>query len=122
VTGREILGYRWHEALASDPACWSWPVSTKTWREAQSAADTRTCESILARWQSGRCAACGSLTARLVRDHDHKTGLIRGLLCCRCNNREPRALWPHPAWLHFAKYRWGNPAMILGIRCRYKLT
>ena len=34
-----------------------------------------------------RCALCG-YADRLVTDHCHITGLIRGRLCCRCNRRE----------------------------------
>lgn len=30
------------------------------------------------------CLIC-SRTEKLVRDHDHETGLIRGILCDRCN-------------------------------------
>ena len=39
--------------------------------------------------QKGKCACCGihqnELTMRFAVDHDHDTGLIRGLLCHICN-------------------------------------
>lgn len=43
----------------------------------------------LFRRQSGRCAICGARPGRfrLNLDHDHKTGLIRGLLCWKCNKQ-----------------------------------
>lgn len=36
--------------------------------------------------QGGRCAICKQqYSKRLLTDHDHKTGQVRGLLCSRCN-------------------------------------
>lgn len=47
-----------------------------------------------------RCGICGtgpSDDRRLDRDHDHKTGLPRGLLCWACN-RQLRT-WATVEWL-----------------------
>jgi Recombination endonuclease VII len=38
---------------------------------------------VLAR--AGRCDVCGRTPKKLAVDHDHETGVIRGLLCTRCN-------------------------------------
>lgn len=35
--------------------------------------------------QEGRCASCNTQSQRLVVDHCHTTGLVRGLLCVTCN-------------------------------------
>lgn len=39
----------------------------------------------LVRDQKGRCALCQERRARLVIDHNHTTGKVRGLLCIPCN-------------------------------------
>lgn len=35
--------------------------------------------------QDGKCAICDSPDKKLVIDHDHLTGKVRGLLCNQCN-------------------------------------
>ena len=46
----------------------------------------------LVRKQEGKCAVCGKIpggsgrSRRLIVDHDHKRGKVRGLLCYSCNN------------------------------------
>lgn len=49
--------------------------------------------------QGGRCALCPATpkTRRLHVDHEHRSGLVRGLLCHRCNRGLPT--WVTAAWL-----------------------
>lgn len=46
------------------------------------------------------CGAARSQKQRLCRDHDHKTGAPRGLLCVKCNRALPA--WVTPQWLRRA--------------------
>lgn len=54
------------------------------WRYA-SFSHRREARAVLMERQGGRCAGCFQLVAVLQLDHDHDTGLIRGLLCPACN-------------------------------------
>ena len=36
-------------------------------------------------FQKGLCAICHTPLKKANTDHDHATGLVRGLLCARCN-------------------------------------
>lgn len=58
--------------------------------------------------QGGRCAICKCLpkSKRFAVDHDHDTGVVRGLLCSRCNHDglgafhdSPLLLWRAVAYL-----------------------
>lgn len=58
--------------------------------------------------QDGHCAACPKRPTRkrLSVDHSHRTGVVRGLLCTRCNrllgylHDDADLLWSLAAYLH----------------------
>ncbi len=58
--------------------------------------------------QGGRCAICRCKpkTRRLAVDHDHKTGIVRGLLCMNDNRKLLAAAYDSP-------YRLINAALYL---------
>jgi hypothetical protein len=105
------------------PACWEWPVSQYVrYRVARAEAagdETARINSlghVLAWWQAGRCAVCGCEPGWLVHDHDHDTGLLRGLLCGGCNRAEGEGLEAAPV---FRRYRELPPAVMLGFEWFY---
>lgn len=90
------------------PACWSWRAIA-----VDCGVGDRELRRAFRAWHAGRCAACGFPAGRLVEDHDHETGLVRGMLCRPCNSSEP-----HDDGL-FRKYRERSPAEILGLQLHY---
>ncbi|WP_234389928.1 endonuclease domain-containing protein [Streptomyces sp. XC 2026] len=126
----------WKQFLATPPACWNWPVpeDIASWepslnvdegalsekalamlRRANEDPETRQ-ESLLSEWQRGRCAICGD-NSYLETDHDHESGLVRGLLCHSCNTRE--GFHPRVPTGPFGWYRSRPPTAILGFEIRY---
>ncbi|MGC4778642.1 endonuclease domain-containing protein [Micromonospora chalcea] len=85
-------------------------------RRRQRAAASAGCLRRVGALARGRCAVCGQghTVGRLVRDHDHASGLIRGLLCSSCNTAEGRT-----DSLLFNNYRRRPPSVILGIEVLY---
>jgi len=92
--------------LAADPVCWSWPAPGAPLAEND--------EPALHQWHAGQCAVCGDNDPRLVVDHDHTTGLVRGMLCPPCNRKEGARYGGI-----FNRYRERPPASILGVRVFY---
>lgn len=132
-----------------DPACWSWTVTATDLDDAKSCPE-HFGHVLLWNWQCGQCATCGKPSSEatpLVRDHDHETELVRGLLCKSCNIFEGFALaaskpdftvnhgrggggarsfgrWRDKNKLRIeqmVKYRAVNPASLLGLTARHAM-
>jgi len=129
--------------VTATPACWSWPAVRPTeqdYRRKQRTdleQDGYTGQALarlwemelavefsdmaaLSMWQDGRCAICEVEGQELVTDHDHSTGLVRGLLCRSCNTREGFSCGPSGHGTDvFRAYRHRPPTTILGMTIRY---
>lgn len=65
----------------------------------------------LAEVQRHECALCLTAGCKLLLDHDHETGLARGMLCRPCNSREGWGAWSVPV---LRAYRADPPAAEAG--------
>jgi hypothetical protein len=111
---------------ASAPACWGWEIPDRDSVRARllrnGYPEKLAEQQVTTYWEGrrfdefhqGRCAICGQRPARLVTDHDHTSGLVRGYLCRGCNLSEGRSNLPI-----MVNYRRRNPATILGFRDVY---
>jgi hypothetical protein len=128
------------ERTAPVPACWLWSperptgdaVNRRFWEGIdttgysasalellqEAAAALQNDEETLRTWQAGRCAICGQTGRRMVCDHDHESGLVRGWLCSSCNTREGAAIGLPGTVM--ASYRQRPPTVILGLTIRYR--
>lgn len=97
------------------PACWDWPLNDVALNLAARAGDLPRAVNALYVWQDGMCAICGIAEYDVV-DHDHQTGLVRGLLCAGCNSAEGRYKGKLALFQNYAHI---NPAYILDIRVLY---
>lgn len=91
-----------------NPACHAWRIPESEAPPHLSATQA------LRRWQAGACAMCSASHGRLLIDHCHQTGWVRGLLCSSCNTAEGLS-----SSLAFAAYRERPPAVMLGVKEQY---
>lgn len=105
VTVLGVLGtYRPHGPAI--PACMRW-----------GAPEELGSQRALIRWQADRCAICGFTQGRLLLDHCHDSGLIRGYLCGSCNSAEGHDNDPTGI---LDAYRYNPPAVIVGWTAAYR--
>ncbi|MGW4947259.1 endonuclease domain-containing protein [Actinoplanes sp. NPDC004185] len=109
------------------PACWRWVTDRQTLDGLRAQAATSTDPpshvlpehhitfELLRLWDDGRCVVCSVTAAnRLVRDHEHASGQLRGLLCSACTTAEGRSDSPL-----FANYRRRPPVDLLSVEVLY---
>lgn len=60
--------------------------------------------------RNGCCDLCGQRKKKLVIDHDHATGAMRGLLCTACNSALGKLGDTEESLMRAARYAGGKPA------------
>ena len=111
--------------LLEEPAYWRWqPPTEAEWEWARAdhyfkrpvEDEEMVAFRVLVRWCRYRCGICGSSDEnnRIVMDHDHKTGLCRGLLCAEHNRLEGLG-----GGLLFDMYREWPPASVCDLKVGY---
>ena len=71
--------------------------------------------------QAGLCAVCGK-AEKLVIDHDHRTGKVRGLLCNSCNSALGFAYDKPLLLFQLAAYLLGISTRIADVRVEYPIS
>ena len=71
-------------------------------------------------YQDGGCALCGRVRNDLELDHDHRTNLIRGMLCRECNLLLGEYERKKRLFAHFEAYLQEPPMKVLGLSVLYK--
>jgi hypothetical protein len=66
----------------------------------------------------GRCFICGRKMRRVNVDHDHGTGLVRGLICGSCNKRVLTVITKPIQAFRLLQYLVDNPARLLAGEAR----
>lgn len=104
----------------ADPAAIPWrlrcPQSTSDWRwpgYCGPIGKTGPMRMVLVEAFGPACQACGVRPNECI-DHDHRTGIVRGLLCLYCNNNID--LCRHPLGCAYAEYLNDPPAYGLGLK------
>jgi len=120
---RRPLGHISGQELRKVPLCWEWepPDTAQQEYARRGEGDDAPDEDgialrLLVRWCRYRCAICGlsSVSRPLVMDHDHATGLCRGILCRECNRKEGFGGGPL-----FDRYRERPPSVICDAKAWY---
>ena len=96
------------------PAYLQWQYNAERWSENASLLEGSEGLTALWDWQEYRCAMCGFEDAKIVKDHCHESGLIRGLLCTGCNLAEARS-----NQLPWRIYRKFPPTMFVNVKVFY---